>query len=143
MPTCGSNFDTLPICDYLRLCAMCPPLPHRYSNIGNRWKSLLSRSKHSLFQKPLSHSHPACSPKITQCHSQKSLKITHSLTHSHRSCKPNRDRQLLHSAVAGRLTHGYRASLHLTGSWKLEVVHANRFEVDQDYCCSVQPLQVD
>ena len=80
MPTCCSNFDTLPTCDYHRLCAVCPPLPHRYSNIENRWKSLPSRSKHSLFQKPLSHSHPACSPKITQCHSQESLKITHSLT---------------------------------------------------------------
>ena len=130
MPTCGSNFDTLPTCDYHRLCAVYPPLPHRYSNIEICKNSLPSRSKHS--------------------HSQKSLSLTpknHSLTHSHRSCKPRRGRQLLCSAVAGRLAHSHHAmrfaSFEVIGICMLEIMHANRAEEDQDYCSSVQPLQVD
>ena len=141
MSICGSNFDTLPTCDYHHLCAMYPPLPHRYSNIEICKNSLLSRSKHSLSQKSLTP--------IRLTH-QKSLSLTpknHSLTHSHRSCKPNRGRQLLCSAVTGRLTHSHRAmlfaSLEVTGICMLEIVHANRAEEDQDYCSSVQPLQVD
>ena len=140
MPTCGSNFDILPTCDYHRLCAVYPPLSHRYSNIEICKNSLPSRSKHSLSQKSLTP--------IRLTH-QNSLSLTpknHSLTHSHRSCKPNRGRQL-YSAVARRLTHSHRAmlfaSLEVTGICMLEIVHANRAEEDQDYCSFVQPLQVD
>ena len=50
LPTCDSNFDTLPTCNYHRLCAVYPPLPHHYSNIEICKNSLLSRSKHSLSQ---------------------------------------------------------------------------------------------
>ena len=138
MPTCGSNFDTLPTCDYHRLCAMYPPLPHRYSNIEICKNSLLSRSKHSLSQKSLTP--------IRLAH-QNSLSLTpknHSLTHPHCSCKLSRGRQLLYSAVAGRLTHSHHAmcfaSLEVTGISMLGIVHTNRAEEDQDYCSSVQPL---
>ena len=141
MPTCGSNFDILPTCDYHRLCAVYPPLSHRYSNIEICKNSLPSRSKHSLSQKSLTP--------IRFTH-QNSLSLTpknHSLTHSHRSCKPNRGRQLLYSDVAGRLTHSYRAmlfaSLKVTRICMLKIMHANRAEEDQDYCSFVQSLQVD
>ena len=141
MPTCGSNFDILPTCDYHRLCAVYPPLSHRYSNIEICKNSLPSRSKHSLSQKSLTP--------IRLTH-QNSLSLTpknHSLTHSHCSCKPNRGRQLLYSDVAGRLTHSHRAmlfaSLKVTRICMLKIVHANRAEEDQDYCSFVQSLQVD
>ena len=143
MLTCGSNFDTLPTCDCHCLCAVYPPLPHHYSNIEICKKSLPSRSKHSLFSK--NNSLP--SGLLTKNHSVSLPKITHSLTHSHRSCKPSRGRQLLCSVVAGRLTHSHCAmrfaSLEVSGICMLEIVHANRAEEDQDYCSSVQPLQVD
>ena len=142
MPTCGSNFDTLSTCDYHCLCAVYPPLPHRYSNIEICKNSLPSRSKHSHSQKSL-----IPSGLLTKNHSVSLPKITHSLTHSHRSCKPSRGRQLLCSVVARRLTHSHCAmrfaSLEVSGICMLEIVHANRAEEDQDYCSSVQSLQVD
>ena len=138
MPTYDSNFDTLPTCDYHCLCVVYPPLPHHYSNIEICKNSLPSRSKHSLSQNSLTP--------IQLAH-QKSLSLTpknHSLTHSHRSCKPNWGRQLLCSVVAGRLIHSHRAmlfaSLKVTRICMLEIVHANRAEEDQDYCSSVQLL---
>ena len=104
MPTRGSNFDTLSTCDYHRLCAVCPPLPHHYSNIGNRWKSLPSRSKHSLFQKPLSHSHPLAH--------QKSLSVTpknhsKSLTHSLLLFMQIEPRKTASPFNCGRKTHSW------------------------------------
>ena len=75
-------------------------------------KSLPSRSKHSLFQKPLTHSHPACSPKITQCHSQKSL------THSLPSFMQTEPRKTASPFSCGRKTHSWVSrfpSLEVTG----------------------------
>ena len=58
---------------------------------------------------------------LTKNHTLSLPKITHSLTHSHRSCKPSRWKQLLCSAVVGRLTHSHRGmcfgSLKVTGIW--------------------------
>ena len=53
MLTCGSNFDTLPTCDYYHLSVVYPPFPYRYSNIEICKNSLPSISKHSLSQKSL------------------------------------------------------------------------------------------
>ena len=77
MSTCGSNFDTLSTNDYHRLCAVCPPLPHRYSNIGNRWKVTSIQIKTLTFPKTiqslssglLTKNHSVSLPKITQNHS--------------------------------------------------------------------------
>ena len=83
MPTRGLNFDTLPTCDYLRLCAVCPPLPHRYSNIENRSKVTpiqiktltFPKTTQSLSSRFLTENHLVSLSKITQNHSK-------SLTHS-------------------------------------------------------------
>ena len=100
MPTCGSNFNTLPTCDYHRLCDVYPPLPHRYSNIEICKNSLPSRSKHS--------------------HSQKSLSLTpknHSLTHSLPSFMQTEPRKTAPLFSCGRKTRSLPSCNALRFTW--------------------------
>ena len=96
------------------------------------------------------HSHPDQNTLIPKNHSLPSDLLTKNhlvslpkVTHSHRSCKPSRGRQLLCLAVARRLTHSHRAtrftSLQVTRICMLEIVHANRAKEDQELLllCSV------
>ena len=143
MPTCGSNFDALPPCDYHHLYVVYPPLPHRYSNIEICKKSLSSRSKHFLF--PKNHSLP--SDLLTKNHLVSLPKITHSLTLVVHANRIEEDSSSVQLWQEDSLTHSHRAmlfaSLEVTRICMLEIVHANRAEEDQDYCSSIQPLQVD
>ena len=112
MLTCGSNFDTLPTCDYYHLCVVYPPFPYRYSNIEICKNSLPSRSKHSLSQKSLTA--------IRLAH-QKSLSLTpknHSLP-SFMKIEPRKTAPLF---SCGKKTHSLPScnALRFTrGTWDL------------------------
>ena len=142
-----SNSMCLPVVQILTLC---PPViiivyvscTHLSLTVALTQKYVKTHSRpdqNTLF--PKNHSLP--SGLLTKNHSVSLPKITH----SHRSWKSNRGRQLLCSAVARRLTHSHRAmlfaSLEVPGICMLEIVHANQAEEDQDYCSSIQLLQVD
>ena len=111
MPTCGSNFDTLSTCDYHCLCAVYPPLPHRYSNIEICKNSLPSKSK-------LFHSQKSLTP-IRLAH-QKSLSLTpknHSLTHSLPSFMQTEPRKTAPLFSCGKKTHSLPLCNALRFTW--------------------------
>ena len=89
---------------------------------------------------PKNHSFP--SGLLTKNHTLSLPKITYSLTPI---VHANRAKEDSSSIQMGRKTHSLPScnALHVTwGNWDL-IEHANRAEEDQDYCSSVQPLQVD
>ena len=107
LPTCDSNFDTLPTCNYHRLCAVYPPLPHHYSNIEICKNSLPSRSKHSHSQKSLTP--------IRLAH-QKSLSLTPK-SHSLPLFMQTESRKIAPLFSCGKKTHSLPSCNALRFTW--------------------------